>query len=463
MTDYSATPGNPVNNLTVTGPGALYVYAGGAASGITLIASNINSAYPSPASEYVYAGGTVNGTLNEFSNEYVYGTVSNITLINGTEYIYAGGTATGTGTADGFQYVYSGGTANNAVFVLAGYQYVTGGTANNTSLSGGSEFVSSGGIANGTMLSTTGHQYVSSSGTANATIISGEGVQEVDSGGTAYGTIINAVIPGYSFGQILLGGTAYRTIVNNGGVETAGAGGIAIRTEINIGGKELISAGGASINTRIAGGVLEVAAGGNVTRGIHFSGSGGELILDSATMPATTITGFVPGDSIRLAGVIYNASDSVSVKKPGVVSISAGGAKYNLHIAGARPGETDFNFGPGSILTRTAAQGCTDDPSTASINTPGAITSPPMTFLSPQAVTQSIITDKADQGFPQTPDQYSSFQPAAWASSAAGSGAWHDTADSSNGFSPQLTSLISDLLKKTIFGGVLTSNTPHSG
>ena len=72
-------------------------------------------------------------------------------------------------------------------------------------------------------------------------------------------------------------------------------------------------------------------------------------------MPTNRISGFASGDEIQLASVTYASSDSVSVNAPGVVTVSAGGSEYNLNIAGAQVGETDFVFGPGSILTKNDA------------------------------------------------------------------------------------------------------------
>ena len=86
-----------------------------------------------------------------------------------------------------------------------------------------------------------------------------------------------------------------------------------------------------------------------------FSGNGGAFIVDSNVMPSAVISGFIAGDAIKLTAVPYATSDTVSVNKPGVVTVSAGGASYNLNIAGATVGETDFVFGSGSVLTRTGS------------------------------------------------------------------------------------------------------------
>ena len=97
-------------------------------------------------------------------------------------------------------------------------------------------------------------------------------------------------------------------------------------------------------------------SGGSSPPNVYFAGSGGEFTIDSPSMPTAIISGFAAGDKIKLAAVTYASSDTVSVKTAGVVTISAGGKAYNLNIAGAKAGETDFVFGSGSLLTKTAEQ-----------------------------------------------------------------------------------------------------------
>ena len=46
--------------------------------------------------------------------------------------------------------------------------------------------------------------------------------------------------------------------------------------------------------------------------GIVFSGSGGDLVIDSTTMPTTTISNFTSGDTIDLAGISFDPGDTVS-------------------------------------------------------------------------------------------------------------------------------------------------------
>jgi Tol biopolymer transport system component len=109
-----------------------------------------------------------------------------------------------------------------------------------------------------------------------------------------------------------------------------------------------IGAGGNAVAPVIDGGAIEFASGSSVTGTISFTGTGGVLVIDanpdgSTTVPANTITGFAPGDTIELAGVPYVANeDSYTVATAGTLTIDADGTYYTLNIAGAYVGETGF-------------------------------------------------------------------------------------------------------------------------
>jgi hypothetical protein len=122
-------------------------------------------------------------------------------------------------------------------------------------------------------------------------------------------------------------------------------------------GVEEVYAGGIASKTTISGGELELQVGAKIANGVTFGTGGGELKLDSNIMPAGTISGFIAGDTIALAGVAYNKYDTVTVGAAGIVSVVTPGTTYNLNIAGATKGETDFVFGPGALLTKKAAAG----------------------------------------------------------------------------------------------------------
>jgi hypothetical protein len=95
-------------------------------------------------------------------------------------------------------------------------------------------------------------------------------------------------------------------------------------------------------NPIITTGTLELGVSSTVTGTISFSGTGGELILDG-TPPTNTITGFAPGDTIKLAGVPFiPAQDSYTVATAGTLTVDAAGTVYNVDIAGITVGQTGF-------------------------------------------------------------------------------------------------------------------------
>src|SRR5258707_7880699 len=95
-------------------------------------------------------------------------------------------------------------------------------------------------------------------------------------------------------------------IVLSGGTEIVASGGVPSATTIQFGGFEQVMSGGTAAATVISGGTLEIQSGGAVgSGGLRFSGSGGTLTIDGTTMPTSTVSGFVTGDTIDLAGVSF--------------------------------------------------------------------------------------------------------------------------------------------------------------
>jgi hypothetical protein len=150
-------------------------------------------------------------------------------------------------------------------------------------------------------------------------------------------------------------GTVASTLGSNAG-QFVLSGGTASKTTVKTGGLEEIYKGATAAGATLAGGELLLQIGATLTTGVSFTTvKGGELVLDSSTMPTATITGFIAGDTIALPGIIYNPNDSVTVAKAGVVSIVTPGTTYSLNIAGATVGETDLHFSAGSTLTKSMA------------------------------------------------------------------------------------------------------------
>jgi autotransporter passenger strand-loop-strand repeat protein len=183
----------------------------------------------------------------------------------------------------------------------------------------------------------------------NVTVVAG-GAEYVGANGNAGGTILDA---GSQY--VSSGGKVTATVVSSGGKEFVSSGGVASGTKVDSLGSATVYSGGVASGATIAGGTLEFASGGVASGTIDFTGSGGLLILESPTMPTNVISGFVAGDTIQLAGVTYVSGATVTVASAGVVSIKDGSNTYNLNIAGATVGETDFQFSSSSLLTKGAA------------------------------------------------------------------------------------------------------------
>ncbi|MCB8881614.1 Hint domain-containing protein [Acidisoma cellulosilytica] len=80
---------------------------------------------------------------------------------------------------------------------------------------------------------------------------------------------------------------------------------------------------------------MVLSAGAVTTQGITFAGNDGTLdIVDSSSLPTTTISGFALGDSIGLDFLAYSSSESLSVSGD-TVTVSAGDTSFALTIAGA--------------------------------------------------------------------------------------------------------------------------------
>jgi autotransporter passenger strand-loop-strand repeat protein len=247
-------------------------------------------------------------------------------------------------------------TVDAADIVISGkgsniYSGPTAGTsllASLTSIAAGGtlQLISAGPLTN--PLSDAGTLILSGGTVTGLSVVSG-GVSDILSGGVASATTV------FNGGaqDVFNGGKAKFAVVSSGGMEFVSSGGIAISTTIKAHGSSTVIAGGVASNVTIAGGTFDLLSGGTATGFIDFTGTGGELIIGSKTMPTTTISGFVHGDTIDLAGVTYATGATVTVATASVVSIIDSGKTYSLNIAGATVGETDFVFGPGSLLTKT--------------------------------------------------------------------------------------------------------------
>ena len=340
-------------DITVTNGGSVIAYDGGVTSGTVL--STIAHQSGGMAVEDVNSGGTsVDAAAERKSKLVVSGGTTDGTLLDkqSTETVYAGGTAINTTVEFSSDLVVSNATATGTVLGKEGMMTV-----------------SSGGVAIDTVVSAfRGFEVVLSGGITSDTLVSAS--SEYLEGGRSSGTVLEG---GRSYGfQIVSAGTAHGTVVDLYGYQqVTGLQAQAIDTVVHSGGQVFVSAGGTVKNCRIRGGKLVVASGSVTSGNVKFVGSGGTFEIGSQDLPSATISGFAPGDQIILDDS-FNGSGTVTVNTPGVVTISAGGSEYNLNIAGATVGETDFVFSA-ETLTKTAA------PQTAAI-TPD--TAPPPIIVS---------------------------------------------------------------------------------
>jgi autotransporter passenger strand-loop-strand repeat protein len=201
--------------------------------------------------------------------------------------------------------------------------------------------VLSGGAAVDTAVSDFGALTVSAGGTATGTMLGSAGFVTID-GGRASATSVGSG----GLLTVVSGGHTYRTVVHDGGDEYV-ASGIAANTRVLAGGHSLIGPAGEAVDPTIAGGQLEVAGAAKLDGTVTFDGRG-ELVIDSPKAPSAVISGFGVGDVIAFGQVYYGAGDTVAVKSAGIVTISASGETYNLHIAGATVGSTDYALSEGA-------------------------------------------------------------------------------------------------------------------
>jgi autotransporter passenger strand-loop-strand repeat protein len=178
------------------------------------------------------------------------------------------------------------------------------------------------------------------------------------SAGTTIATSIKGVpttLAAGGFEIVTSGGAASKTVVTSGGTQKVYAHGNVVSTTVEAGGVLLVSSGGLETSGTIAGGTLDIAGGGRASGPFDFTGTGGTLVIEGAAIPADVISGFAAGDTIKLSAVPYKVADTVKVATAGIVTVTAGSTNYAVHVAGATVGETDFHFGPGSLLTRSTA------------------------------------------------------------------------------------------------------------
>jgi autotransporter passenger strand-loop-strand repeat protein len=162
-------------------------------------------------------------------------------------------------------------------------------------------------------------------GTASATTVSAGGRESV-SGSAIVTSVLSAVQ------EVFFGGYAQATTIGSGGEQIVDSHALASATTVGSGATEIVNSGGAAAGATISGGTLEIASGGSLTGTVQFAGSGGTLQIDGTAMPASTISGFAPDDTIDLAGVSFASGGAVGLQGGNFLAINAGGRGYTLDL-----------------------------------------------------------------------------------------------------------------------------------
>jgi autotransporter passenger strand-loop-strand repeat protein len=200
--------------------------------------------------------------------------------------------------------VLSGQSVSGQSLTTGVLEVTTGGSATGTVVdAGGTEDVY--GVDANAIVSDSGYQYVLSGGIATDTLVSDPGTQVVSSGGTASGATISG-------GEQDVYGTAVGTAVDGGGIQIVEVGGTANATSIN-------------------GGTLELMIGASAGNGpIAFAGTSGTLQIDGIAMPANTIVGLAPTDTIDLTGI--GIATSATLGANNVLGVQGGTSNVTLNL-----------------------------------------------------------------------------------------------------------------------------------
>jgi autotransporter passenger strand-loop-strand repeat protein len=310
---------------TVVNSGDQNLFSNGIASATTL---------NSGGQQIINAGGTASGTVaNAFGLQTVSAggiALSFTATSSGEQVVSSGGMASGVLLSGSFatQFVFSGGTGADVTVDSGGDQEVFGGIVSTTTLNGGSnQDILLGGTAVGTILNSGGLENIFDGGVASGTVVNG-GLVTVSAGSLAIGATIN------SGGDQLVsgGGTAKASVINSGGVQDILSGGTGLGATISNGGIEFVETGGTATDVTIAGGALSWHLGGSVNGPITFTGAGGDLFIEAASMPANVISGLLPGDRIDLAAARFDSGGTVQLLANNVLQIVENGTTYRLQL-----------------------------------------------------------------------------------------------------------------------------------
>ena len=322
-----------ISGVTLAGgDNELVVRAGGAANGVTILASS---------TAQINSGATATGLILSDGLGRVFGAASG-TLVDGggSEIVYSGGVGSGDSVQSlSKELVSSGGRAVSAAISAGGALDVmaAGVTTGTLVSSGGKELIKSGGVASATSVLSGGETYVYSGGEAIKAVIAGRSVDTVFSGGVANGLTVSSGGKLIDDGQVRIAGAGTLAGVLSGS-------GAIVQTKA---GDLLLSGTGAAFTGRavISGGTIELATSGAIGAGsvVFVAPSTGSAVLqiDAADAPAAggtfanVISNFSgANEDIDLRSIAYVAGATATVTGS-TLTLTEGGQTYAFKLAGS--------------------------------------------------------------------------------------------------------------------------------
>jgi hypothetical protein len=237
-----------------------------------------------------------------------------VTLPNtGNATFYTGSTTSDT------DYQVMGGSGNYTIFEGAGTEtiLINGDGSSNITAGGGSDTITINGNGNNNITAGSGGDTITTNGNGNNAVTIGSGNDIVTISGGGNNTVTDGGTQGVTITQFqgALDGTAVPTGTSasnsavNSNVTGASVGSIGSASTYDYLEDITKSSSGNMTIGSFGIGKLDAQFTGNIT----FSGVGGALIIDGTALPTSTVYGFVPSDTIDLAGVPYNSSNEYTL------------------------------------------------------------------------------------------------------------------------------------------------------
>jgi autotransporter passenger strand-loop-strand repeat protein len=349
MTDYVATPGNPVSGVTLSSGDTLVVSSGGSANVDTLLTG---------ASGTVSASGQAVGDRVD-GGELLFlagGSAANLQIDSGDAAVQQGADVNGV-VVDGGSGLFVSGTAENVTVTgVLGLTVAQGGVVSGGSLAAGGSALVEGAKVDLLTVSSGGQIIISDGGVASGTTIMSGGTFVIQNTGSGFGTLVLSGV------TATVEGVASGTMVASGGIESLDADGIAVGTVISSGGEQdvfdartsstMIQAGGlqmvsddgvASGTIVSAGGILSANAG--VTSGVVLLLGGAEQVGEGDTDDSATTYGTVVGSgAVEILSTGGTASGTI-LQSGGLIVLEGGTATGIVNEGGqvVSAGVLDFD------------------------------------------------------------------------------------------------------------------------